>query len=202
MESPSSPPPSTSTTPEVRARHPQTLLRLIEETAPDAHAAVVAALEEATRVTLGGAVPATWIPMAIDIEVLEAASRHLSASALARLIEARQREEMGSALFDGFVQTALRVFGASPTNMVKRIPTGWTHLFRNAGWVEIVAAGRSDALARFHRLPAVCIASAPWMAALPVGLRTLYEIIGVKGTVECRIEDQDEGKALVTFRWK
>lgn len=55
---------------------------------------------------------------------------------------------------------------------------------------------------RFHRLPAICIASEAWMAGLPVTLQNLYELVGAKGTVECLIEDAAEGTALITFRWK
>jgi hypothetical protein len=40
------------------------------------------------------------------------------------------------------------------------------------------------------------------MAALPVGLRMLYEIVGVKGTVHCDVEDAPSRNALVTFAWK
>jgi hypothetical protein len=202
MEPSSSSPPAASTAPEVRARHPQTLLRIAQETMPEEHAAIVAALSAPTLATLGSAIAMTWVAVEIDVEVMEATARHLGPAATFQLVEKRQREEMGSALFDGFVQTALRVFGASPANMLKRLPTGWAHLFRNAGWVEIVATHGHDAVARLHRLPAVCIGSEAWMTSLPVGLRTLYEIIGVKGTVECRIEDQAEGKALLTFRWR
>jgi len=198
------PPPSSpaSTAAQVRARHPQTLLTLTAEHAPVEHASVLEALRPDTRAALDGAAAATWLPMAIDIEVIEAVAERLGPRGTAALVEKRQREEMGSALFDGFVQTALRVFAASPVNMVKRLPAGWGHLFRNAGWIEVVSTGRSNAVTRFHRLPRECTSSAAWMAALPVGLRTLYEIVGAKGTVECRFEDASQETVLVTFRWR
>ena len=79
---------------------------------------------------------------------------------------------------------------------------GWGRLFRNAGWVEIVSTGLRSAVIRLHRLPAWCVASTEWMASVLVALRSFYDMVGVKGTVECRIEDAAEGTALITFRWK
>ncbi len=199
----SSPPPlPASKAAQVRARHPQALLSLTASTTPGSYPYVLARLRPETRVELEVAAETAWLPMAIDIEVVEAVAAQLGPSDTALLVAARQREEMGSALFDGFVQTALRVFGASPVNMVKRLPAGWGHLFRNAGWIEIVSTDRTTAVTRFHRLPYECTSSAAWMAALPVGLRTLYEIVGVRGTVDCRVEDAGLQTLLVTFRWR
>ena len=87
-------------------------------------------------------------------------------------------------------------------NLVKRIPAGWGRIFRHVGWVAVVTTARHVAVTRFHRLPAVCVGSAAWMTSLPVSLRTFYDLVGVTGTVECRIEDAAEGTALCTFRWK
>jgi hypothetical protein len=196
MEDPlASPPPPTAPRAEVRARHPQMLLRLAEERAP------AATLPEATRAALAAADPMAWLPVEVDVDVVEAMDAALGPGAQA-VLEARQREEMKSSIFDGFVKTALRAFAPSPANMVTRLPSGWGRIFRNAGWVAVVSTGRHVAVARVHRLPAPCIRSAPWMAALPVSLATLYELIAATGTVDCQIEDPGEGTALLTFRWK
>ncbi len=198
----SAPPPSTAGAPEVRARHPQTLLKHTRAAAPTAYPAILAALGAGTRAALDASIPVTWLPITLDVEVVEAIAERLGPAATASLIESRQREEMGSALFDSFVKMGMRVFGASPMTMVKRIPAGWRQLFRNVGTVEVVSTGDAEAEALFLGLPAPCIASEAWMAALPVGLCMLYELVRVKGTVTCRIEDAARGNARVTFRWR
>jgi hypothetical protein len=198
----SDPPPASASVPEVRAHHPQALLRVALEAAPEAAAAALATLGAERRALLAAAAPMDWIPVENDVAVVEAIAAQLPLAAVNAIFEARQRGEMSSSLLDEFLQTALRTFTASPLNLVKRIPTGWGRIFRNAGWVAVVSTGRNDAVLRCHRLPAPCIGSAPWMAALPVSLRVFYELVGVKGTVECRTEDAREGTALITFRWK
>jgi len=195
------PPPASSHGPEVRARHPQTLLKLTRGVAPAVYPSIAAALSERTRDVLDTAIPMAWIPKAIDVEVMEAVALKLGPATTAQLVEARQREEMGSALFDGFVKMALRIFGATPFVMVKRIPSGWPQLFRGAGTAEVVSTVGREATVRFRGLPPVCLESAAWMAALPVGLRMLYELVNVKGTVDCKIEDAASGTVLLTFRW-
>ena len=182
----------------MRARHPQTLLRLAEETAPGS---VAATLPAETRAALAAADPMTWLPVVVDVEVVEAVAA-LGPETSTAVLEARQREEMKSVLFAGFVQTTLRVFAPSPANMVKRIPAGWGRIFRHAGWFAVASVERNVAVAHFHRLPAVCVGSAKWMASLSVSMCTLYDLVGASGTVECRIEDAAQGMALCTFRGK
>jgi hypothetical protein len=177
------------------------LLSLIEAREPASYPGIYGALRRETREVLERSLPLAWIPIEIDVEVVERVAEHLGDANFELLIEQRQREEMKSALFSGFVKTALRLFGASMSLLIKRLPSGWAHLFRNVSRVEIVSTGPHEAVAHFRGLPRVCIESAPWMAALPVGLRMLYELILKKGTVECRIEDPAAGDARVTFRW-
>jgi hypothetical protein len=196
------PPPYLPTGPaHVRARHPQTLLRLARAAAPEAYPAIEEALGVATRATVESAIPSAWLPIELDVDVMEAVARRLGPIVAATLVEARQREEVGSALFNGFVQSVLRVSGASPAVLLKQLPAGWKQLFRDCGWIEIVEVASAEGRILFHALPRACVASDAWMAALPVGLGMLYEIIGVKGSVECRTRNVAEGSALIRFRW-
>jgi len=186
---------------QVRARHPQTLLRLARAAAPTAYAAIEEALPLATLGAVEAAIPSAWVPIELDVEVMEAVARRLGAITAASLVEARQREEMGSALFHGFVQSVLRVSGASPAVLMKQLPAGWKQLFRDCGWIEIIEVASAEGRVMFRDLPRACIASDAWMAALPVGLGMLYEIIGMKGSVECRTRNVTERSAMVRFRW-
>ncbi len=190
MEGPPAP------SPEVRARHPQMLLRMAEAVAAPI------AVGGATRAALDAADPMDWLPVEIDVEVVEAIAARLDAEASTKVLQDRQREEMRSSVFSSFVETALRAFAPSPVNMVERLPAGWGRIFRNAGWVAVVSMARNVAVARFHGLPRVCVESAPWMSSLPVSMAVLYELISATGTVECRIEDAAQGLVLCTFRWK
>jgi hypothetical protein len=198
----SSPPPPDAPVPQVRASHPQGILRIARETLPAESAAILAAIRPETHATLAAAAPLDWIPAAIDVEVIEAITVALEPAPRDALLAARQREEVGSTLLSGFVQTALRAFAPSPANLVKQLPAGWGRVFRDAGWIAIISTGRHDAVTRFHRLPPVCTGSAAWMASLSVSFQALYDLVGVTGTVDCRIEDAAQGVVLVTWRWK
>lgn len=198
---PASPPPSTPA-PRVRARHPQMLLRMAQEALPEGSPPMTASLSGETRATLAAADPMDWLPIEIDVEVVEAVAERMDPERNAALLAARQREEMGSSIFHGFVATALRAFAASPVTMVKRIPDGWARVWKDAGWVSVVSIARNVAVLRVHRLPPVIIGSRAWMTAMPISLQTLYELVGARGTVECRVEDPAEGTVLCTFRWK
>ena len=186
----------------MRARHPQTLLQLAQKAGPGIYPAIERSLAEDTRAVLDTVEAIAWLPIAIDVEVMEAVAARFDAAATAHLVAERQREEMGSSLLEGFIKTAMRVLGPSPSMLLKRLPGGWQHMFRHAGTVELVPTGEHDAEARFVGLPAMCIGSTAWMSALPVALQTLFELVGTKGTVTCRIADHEQGIALVSFEWE
>ena len=185
----------------MRARHPQTMLRLVRESAPSAYGEVEAALANDTRAVLADAIPAAWLPIEIDVEVMEAVASRLGPAATAELVHTRQREEMGSALFNTFVQMIVRISGATPATMVKQLPSGWKQLFRDAGTIDILSLDDHEASVVVRDLPRVCTLSAAWMTAMPIGLSMLYEIVGVKGTVAVEPRSVLDGGVRLTLRW-
>jgi hypothetical protein len=205
MQSPphsSAPPPSSARVPQVRARHTQALLGLAEERVPAGAPSIAASLGAGGRAIVEAADPSAWIPLEIDVELVEVMTRQLGSAVTASLVDANVRDETNRTLLAGMAAAVLHAFAASPVTVVKQLPAGWGRVFRNAGWVEVAATGRSHAVARFRRLPAICVASAAWMDALIAGLRSLYSVVGATGTVERSIEDAAQGTVLVTFRWR
>ncbi len=188
--------------PQVRARHTQTLLRLGEARVPADAPTLASALDPRMRAVLESADPASWVPLEVDVAIVEVLNRRFGAAGAASIVDANVRMETDSTLLAGLVKTVLHVFAPSPAAIVKQIPAGWGRLFRDAGWVEVVSTGPRAALVRFHRLPAVCVASPAWVESVLVGLRSLYSLVGATGTVESRVEDAAHGTVLVTFRWK
>jgi hypothetical protein len=119
----------------------------------------------------------------VDIEVVEVVSRQLSPSTLDALISERQRQEMGSALFNSFVVATTKPFGLSPATFIRHLHLGWRQILQDCGVIEVANFEQRSALVVLRQLPAVCLASSAWIGALPAGMRVLYELINSRGTV-------------------
>lgn len=172
---------------QVRARHPQMLLAVLAEREPAAHGKVMAALGCAEL--LSQALPVQWLPVEVDIEVIEVVTRALPVAAFESLISERQRREFGSALFKSFITTTTKLFGLSPATFVRHLGRGWSQMLQECGVIKVVSIEKQSALVTLSELPPVCLASAAWIGALPAGLRVLYELVHTRGEVTVTTRD-------------
>jgi hypothetical protein len=184
--------------PSVRARHPQMLLALVRERHADRHAPLTASLRH--HATIEARLPVEWIPIEADVELIEALGRLLAPAPVAALVEERQRREMGSALFKSFVATLGTLFGLTPATMARQIPKGWGQVFQDCGCVQVRALAERGAELAVVGLPAVCLDSAAWLDAIPVGMTMLYELVGARGTVT-RAPVGADGAVTLRFAW-
>jgi hypothetical protein len=175
------------------------LLALVRERHPDRYEPVAGPMR--WRDEIEKRMPVEWIPIVADVELLEQLHRHLPWAAIEELLRERQRQEMGSALFKTFVATIGKLMGLTPLNLVRQLPKGWTHVFADCGEVQVRSVGDHTADVVVAGLPAVCAASLPWRSGVPVGMSTLYELVGVtRGRVEHRPSASNADIAL-TFEW-
>jgi hypothetical protein len=144
--------------------------------------------------------PVEWIPIEADVELLEAMTALLPAAGVEALLRERQRQEMGSALFKTFVATMGKLVGLTPLSLVRQIPKGWGHVLQECGTVEVRAVGERTAELAVTGLPAVCLASQAWLDAVPVGMVTLYELVGASGEVRRRRQSAP-GEVALSFDW-
>jgi hypothetical protein len=172
------------------------LLALLAERHPAAHAKVMPALTCADRMKT--ALPVEWIPVEMDIEVIEVVAKQLTPSQMEALISDRQRQEMGSALFKTFVSTAQKLFGLTPPTMLRQLNRGWQQVFSECGKLDVVSVEGQSGVVVLRDLPEVCLASREWIGALPAGMRVLYELINAKGDVTARRRGDE---VELRFRW-
>lgn len=175
------------------------LLELLQAQQPQLHSELLASLRSAKRIA--EAMPIEWLPIEVDVELIDALAKRLSPAALDNLVRERQRVEMGSALFKTFVSTILRLLGGgSPATLVRHFPKGWSQVFSECGRVEVEEVeGDRRARLRIVDLPPVCIASRAWIDAIPVGVQTLYELIR---TTSGKVTLTRDGNAVILdFSW-
>jgi hypothetical protein len=172
------------------------MLAVVAEKHPAAHAALLQSLKSAARIA--DALPVEWLPIEIDIEVMEALSQALTPAQIEELVVERQRREMGSALFKTFVVTTGKLLGFTPATMVRQLPKGWRQVMQDCGEIEISAIEARAATAWIRGLPPACLASAAWIGALRPGLGMLFELVSSRGEVDVSIHG---GDVRVHFTW-
>ena len=172
------------------------LLSLLAERHPAAHAKVMTGLQHGK--SLADTLPVEWVPVEVDIEVIETVARQLTPSKMEELVSERQRQEMGSALFKTFVSTAQKLFGLSPTTIIRHLGRGWRQIFSDCGEIEIVNLEKRSAVVMIRSLPEACLASSEWIGALPAGMRVLYEFVNSRGDVSVVQRDRD---VELRFTW-
>lgn len=180
----------------IRARHPQMLLALLAERHPHVNQKTMQTLQCADK--LAHALPVEWLPVEMDVELIDVVARQLSPSTLEALVAERQRQEMGSALFRTFVSTAQKLFGLTPKTMIRHLGRGWRQVFSDCGEIDVVSMEAHQATMMLRGLPEVCLASAAWIGVLPAGLRVLYELINTPGDISVTRRGPD---VELAFRW-
>jgi hypothetical protein len=132
---------------------------------------------------LANALPVQWLPVEVDIEVIEGVKRALAPADWSALISERQRQEMGSALYKSFVSAVIKLFGLSPATFIRHLDRGWRQILVDCGAIEVESLEPRSGVALLRELPEMCLASDPWIDALVPGMRVLYELIRTPGDV-------------------
>lgn len=150
---------------------------------------MMASLRSADK--LAHALPVEWLPIEIDVEVMDALAAVLSRPLFDALVATRQRQEMGSALFRGFVTTTVTLLGGTPATVIRKLHKGWGQLMEDCGVVEVTSLEARSGKVLLRELPDVCLASRAWIGSLGPGMRTLYELVKTRGDVEVTMRGRD-----------
>lgn len=174
------------------------MLDLVRDRGRHLHESVLSLLSPDLRAPLEDSLTLTWIPIAVDIAVVEAVDRVLGRATLHDIVLARQQREVGSPLLRRFASAALSLAGTSPAYVVRRIPDVWGLLFRNCGRFAIEEQGPTSTCLAIHGMPGECLASAAWMSGVRVacGAATAF----VKRPGEAALEIR-AGTARLTISW-
>jgi hypothetical protein len=172
------------------------LLALVRAQHPEVHAALLAALTDGAR--LQTMQPIEWLPIAVDVELVERLDQALPPGVLDELLRARQRDELGSALFRSFVSTVGNLLGFTPATLVRQLDKGWHQIFRDCGAIEVGRIEARTATARVVGLPPACLASRPWLAAIPLGMESVLALTKARGKVTGTLEHE---AVELTFAW-
>ncbi|HEX8790080.1 MAG TPA: hypothetical protein VF765_03955 [Polyangiaceae bacterium] len=197
-----SPPPSSPTTPSVRARHLQRWLKNVAHEEDPWRGRFFAALSSDVREAIEGAMPEVWLPMAHHVLFAD-----LMADAFgpARAHDYYRRDFVASLRrppFASLVKTGARVLGITPAGFLRWSGRVYQAVFRAAGTAEGEVLGPGHGRLSYVGLPPMCTASDPWLDSAQGSLYGMYDFLGTRGGV-VRLDKsrRAEGRLDLELEW-
>lgn len=82
-----------------------------------------------------------WLPIAIELTLTRTILAEVGEAGLRRWSSAALKRSLDSSLFRPMLDTAVRLFGLSPSGLFKMVPQGWKRVFRGAGELTVQPDG-------------------------------------------------------------
>lgn len=183
--------------PAMRASHMQSNLTSLAEFGPEAEAEIrrraadaVQPIEEAVRVA--------WLPIELDEQINVAIVAVAGEEGLRRSARRSMAVSVDGPLF-GPLHRAAVALGLTPFSPLKRVPYGWTLVYRNCGRFTYERHGPAAAVLTHHDPPPVMRDSHPYQ----VGIAGSYEgVMVIGGAKSCRCEIEVGGDVVrYLCRW-
>lgn len=188
--------------PAVRAKILQHWLAFAEGYDATSAARLAPLLSARKRATIRDTASLAWLPMALDIEAVDAVAeamgpKRFSAFARAFFLEIMPRPPL-SALFD----LGTKLMGLSPESFLKWWSKGWDAVYRDCGTVRCVFDGSSRGRLVFENMPRMCLASEAFVELQVCAAYGIYTLAGTSGVVRVGALDPKAGTLELVLEWR
>jgi hypothetical protein len=194
-------PPGAHGEPLVRARFCQEWLVLIEREEEPYRSRFFALVTKEMRAQIEGAVPVTWLPMAVHVKL---ADIQLESFGTVRAHSYYRRAfaiDIKGPILGPLFATGTRLLGFSPASFVRWASRGYEAAYRNAGQLAGEVVGPGHARLAFSNLPAVCTASDAWLMSAQGTAYGLYDVLRVDGIVRVDTHERAKGRMVLDLEW-
>jgi hypothetical protein len=151
--------------------------------------------------TLASVPPNSWIPFELSCSGVEAAVDVLGpdeARALWR--EVFTQRFVKTPIIGGLIQAWVRLFGLSPTSIIKAIPKGFEGTYRNVAEVDVEELSKGYGRVRLHQLAPRMLAHPKYWYAWRGTFEGGFDLCSVEGALEVEL-DEAARSARLHFRW-
>jgi hypothetical protein len=186
--------------PLIRALTTQAALQAVDAMAPHVRAKILedaGDIDEARR-----AFAFTWIPLRLQMRMLEAMRRHLAPSDWQRSQQNLMLAYLERPVMRGLFDMAVRVFGLSVDTCARWCPRAYAALFQGAGQITYEAGAREhEAVLILDGFPPDLFASGTFAEAVQFSIETMCPLSRTTGSVEMSELDRARGHAEYLLRW-
>lgn len=187
--------------PQVRARHIQFWLELVERCEEPYRTRFFAALPPDVRAQADAAAPGTWLPIDLHVTLADVLHATFGATRAHDFYRHAMQASLAGPLFAPLVRTGARIFGLSPATCVRWAPKAWEASFRNAGTLtgEILEPGRARLV--YRDLPNVCMGSDAWIESSQGSAYGVIEMTRAEGLVRIDLTERARGGYSLEIQW-
>ncbi|MGH1342835.1 MAG: hypothetical protein ACRBN8_14835 [Nannocystales bacterium] len=186
-----------SDVPSLRAAQIRENLAWVSEYGPELDALVRGGLGPRRVHQIEGAKRMAWLPVELDICLAELMYTHGGPE----LFELRSRNAMlataKSPILHGFLEAGLRMLGTTPSGVAKLAPRGYSHMYRNAGAIEVEVYDDSVSI-HGHDFPAMMTESHAYITGLGAAFSAIPEYVGYAGHYQLH---QDSSELRWDLTW-
>lgn len=137
-----------------------------------------------------------WVPTAWNVQWVEAVHAVVGEQLFERFFRDLTRRDFDTSLYKSFVAGALRLFGNKPSVLVRRIPAGYSMMWKDSGELQLSREWESGCELTLAPLPEVCLGPI-WVHSVRWGLHGVFDVLGIRG--ESRVRPLDPSAKQVCF---
>ena len=186
--------------PELRAALLKMYLERLRSLGDDHAAAIRLDVAPATLRRIEGAPMSGWLPLALEVEILEAVERRCGEDGVRELGRVLGRVAVDSLVFRPLVAATFAMLGRLPETLLRLVLQGWETATRHAGRPSYRRVGPQLAHAVLDDLPAVCRNRAHLLRTCGA-IEGLFATAGRTAAVELVWEPNSE-RAVFAISWR
>lgn len=188
--------------PAVRAKFLQHWLTFPEQFEPAAAARLAQLVDADKRRAIHAAHALVWLPMTLDIEVVDAVAQAVGARRYAELTRAFFLELMLRPPLGALLELGTKLMGVSPEAFLRWWDKGWGAVYRNCGRVTGYVDEQRRGRVLYRNMPRLCLQSDAFVEAVVGTGYGVYALTGVEGVVRVSQRRLDQGELDLELEWQ
>jgi hypothetical protein len=185
----------------VRARFLQEWLANIDAEDDPFRARFFVKLPEDVREAIESASRVGWLPVAYHVLLADVLDETFGPTRAHDYYRRAFAASLSGPILGPLVTTGARLLGFTPGTFARWMPRGWQITFRDVGEVEGEVTGPGMARITYRNLPAVCIASEPWLTSSQASAYGVYDRMEVAGVVRLDLSGRAAGTMRLELEW-
>jgi hypothetical protein len=188
--------------PAVRAKFLQQWLTFPEQYDPSVAERLSKLVSSEKRQAIHAAHALVWLPMELDIEVVDAVAQVMGARRFSELTRAFFLQIMLRPPLGALFELGSKLMGLSPEAFLRWWDKGWGAVYRNCGRVAGFVDGPSRGRVLYRNMPKVCLRSDAFVEAVVGTGYGVYKLTGVDGVVRISERRVEHGELDLDLEWQ
>jgi hypothetical protein len=188
--------------PAVRAKFLQLWLTSFAHTEQDALFRLDRIVGEERRRGIMGLSMLSWIPIELDVEIVDAVSEVLGQERFAAFTRAYVSDIMPRPPLGALIDLGTKMMGVSPESFLRWWDRGWRAVYRGCGVTKGIVSGDAKGSIIYEKLPQACAQSEAFVAAIVSSSYAPFAWTGHDGSVRITSWRPEDGYLELALSWR